>query len=104
MQANPETIQILELSFKDFINFYFRERESTSGGKGQREREKENLEQAVCSAWSPTWGLIPQLWDHELSRNQELDAQPTEPPRCPSLKDFKTAILTLLNELKEIHP
>ena len=22
-------------------------------------------------------------WDHDLSRNQELDTQPTEPPRCP---------------------
>ena len=27
---------------------------------------------------------IPQPWDHDLSRNQELDAQPTEPPGRPN--------------------
>ena len=25
-------------------------------------------------------GLDPQPWDHDLSQNQELEAQPTEPP------------------------
>ena len=31
--------------------------------------------------WSLTWGSVPQPWDHDLSPNQELGAQPTEPPR-----------------------
>lgn len=29
------------------------------------------------------WGSIPGLQDHDLSRNQESVAKPTEPPRCP---------------------
>ena len=41
----------------------------------QREREKE--------AQSPMWGSIPQQQDPDLSRNQESDAQPTEPPGAP---------------------
>ena len=30
-------------------------------------------------------GFIPQPWDHDLSRNQKSDAQPTEPPRHPRM-------------------
>ena len=33
-------------------------------------------------------GLVPQPQDHNPSQNQESDAQPTVPPRCPSL-DFR---------------
>ena len=50
-------------------------------GEGQRERKRENLQQAPHSTWSLMQGSIPQPWDHDLSQNQELDAQPTEPPR-----------------------
>ena len=50
-------------------------------GEGQRERE--NPKQALCSAWSLTRDLNPQPWDHDLSPNQELDTQWTEPPRRP---------------------
>ena len=58
---------------------------SQGGAEGEREREKEekerdNPKQAPCSALSPTWGLIPQPWDHDQSQNQESDAQPTQPP------------------------
>ena len=31
----------------------------------------------------PNVGLHPATLDHDLSQSQELDAQPTEPPRCP---------------------
>ena len=61
--------------------------------EGERERETEteteteNLKQAPCSAQRLMWGLIPQTWDHDLSQNQELVAQPTEPPRYPNF-DF----------------
>ena len=45
------------------------------GGEGERdrkrererERERENPKQALCSAQSLTWGLIPRPWDHDLS-------------------------------------
>ena len=30
-------------------------------------------------------GSNPQFWNHDLGQNQESDAQPTEPPRCPYL-------------------
>ena len=48
-----------------------------------RGRERKNLKQAPCSALSWTQGLIPWPWDHDLSQNQELDTQSTEPLRYP---------------------
>ena len=33
---------------------------------------------------SLTWGSISRPWDHDLSLNQEPDAQPTKPPRRPT--------------------
>jgi len=47
-------------------------------GEGWRERSRLPAEQQ-----SPTQGWIPGPWDHDLSRNQELAAQPTEPPGHP---------------------
>ena len=38
---------------------------------------------ALHPAWSPAWGLNSQPWDQDLSWAEELDAQPTEPLRCP---------------------
>ena len=51
-----------------------------NGGEGQREREKETERE---SAWNPMQDLIPQPWEHDLSQNQESNAQQTEPPRHP---------------------
>ena len=68
---------------------FFREREreraraSLSWRKG--EKEKENLKQAPRSAQSLTQGSILWPWDHDLSWNQELDTEPTEPLRLPFL-------------------
>ena len=31
-----------------------------------------------------TWGSVSWPWDHDLSWNQKLDAEPTAPPRHPS--------------------
>ena len=52
-------------------------------GRG-RVRGRENPKQAPwcqrrarCRAWSH------ELWDHDLSWDQELATQPSEPPRCP---------------------
>lgn len=47
------------------VNLFLRERE--------RERETQNPKQAPGS----------RAVDHDLSRNQESDTQPTEPPRLP---------------------
>ena len=58
------------------------------------QREGGNLKQAPHSVWSWTWGLIPQPWVHNLSRNQELYAQLTEPPRH-SMHLFKHNALKL---------
>ena len=46
----------------------------------ETETERENLKKAPCSALSLTQGSIPRPWDHNLSRNQELNAQRTEQP------------------------
>ena len=61
-----------------------REREKASRREGQREREG-IFKQAPHSVQSLTRGSIPQPWDRDLSQNQESEAQPTEPPRCPVL-------------------
>ena len=71
-----------------FCFVFERERErahacTCTSGEGQRQRKRKNRKQAPCPAWNPTWGSISQVWDHDPSRNQELDAYPTEPPTCP---------------------
>ena len=57
---------------------------SRGGGGGQKEKKRENFKQAPHSAWNPMQGLISQPQYHDLSQNQELDTQPTRPPRCPN--------------------
>ena len=44
-------------------------------------RSRERDKQSLPWAWSLTWGLIPWSGDHDLSQNQESDAQPTNDPR-----------------------
>ena len=70
-----------------------REREGAHTCVREGQRERENPKQALhsrhkcqCMAWTQ------ELWDHDLSQNQELDVQQTEPPRCPS----QPLILSLL--------
>ena len=59
-------------------------------GEGQREgkEERENSKQVPAVNTEPNAGLQLTNWDHDLSQNQELDAQPMEPPRFPFLKAF----------------
>ena len=73
------------LSF--FISFFFnlRERERVRAGERGRGRERDNPKQAPHSVQSLTQGSIIPPWDHDLSQNQELDVQPTEPPGAPRL-------------------
>ena len=64
---------------------WFRGREREYAGEGQRERGRENLKQdphCQCAVWCEAWSHEP--WDPDLSRNQESDIQPTEPPGSPS--------------------
>ena len=55
------------------------------GGEDQRgSREKENSKQAPHSQDKAQCGTqFQELWDHDLSLNQESDAKRTEPPGCP---------------------
>ena len=62
-------------SFLKFICLFWRE--SGSGKAAEREGERESQASSTLSAQSPTWGLIPNTRDHDLSWNQESD---TEPP------------------------
>ena len=64
-----------------FFFFYFREREHEQGRGAEEERE--TLKLAPHPVQSPTRGWIPRHWDHDLSQNQECDAQLTEPLRSP---------------------
>ena len=63
-----------------FIFILGKERASVSWE--DRQRERKNLKEVPHPAGGLTWGLIPRPWDRDLSRNQELDAQPTEPPQA----------------------
>ena len=68
--------------FHVFLFFLERQRGRARGGRGEEGgRERENPKQAPCSVQDPTWSVIPPVWDHDLSKNQQLDAQSTEPPR-----------------------
>jgi len=83
--------------FKDLF-IYFRARESrrecVSMGRG---RGGERPQQTLCSAQSPTWGSVSQPWDHDLSSNQESDAQPTAPHVCIILKKEKSSTQGVLH-------
>jgi len=63
----------------------FRER-ACKWGKGQ-ERERDA-------------GLHLTTHDHDLSGNQESDAWPAEPSRCPGIADSKKALLVITLSLK----
>ena len=60
---------------------YFWERDSVQAGRGrEREREKENPKQALhCQRRAWGGAATHEPWDHDLSWNQELDIQQTEP-------------------------
>ena len=73
--------------------FLFERGRECKQGDGQREREREDLKQTPRSAWSPTRGSIPWPLDHDPSRNQESDAQPTEPLRCPYADIFNSKLI-----------
>ena len=66
-----------------YVYLFIFERQSESREGAERARERENPKQAVC--WQDRAHCGAQShkpWDHDLSQNQEWDAQPTEPPRC----------------------
>ena len=68
------------------IYLFLRETETARVGEGQREREREreNPKQApICQHRARGGARTHEPWDHDLSWNQESDAQPTEPPRRP---------------------
>ena len=81
-------ISVSRLSKHLYIDFfkkriiYFRKRERVHSVRKGRGRGRENLKQTLCWACSWTWRSISPPWDHDLSRNQELDA----PPRRPSIQ------------------
>ena len=70
----PSASSFFKVVFTTFFNWMFiyfkRENESQAGS---------------TLTWGPMQGWIPQPWDGDLSGNQELVTQPTEPPRRPSV-------------------
>ena len=69
-----------------------REREGERAQQG-RDRGAERESQAGSMLLALCWAQSHKPWDHDLSQNQELDAQSTEPPRCPNsetLKELRT--------------
>ena len=74
-----------------FCFCYILQRAGERGRGEERERQRENPKLAPCSEQGRMQGSNPRPWDHDLSRNQELDAQPTEPARCPKKQPFLIA-------------
>jgi len=72
-----------------FICLRERERKSSKCGEGEGQAD-------FALSVEPDVGLDPMTPDHDPSQNQESDAQPTEPPRCPysPLKCLKNLLLT----------
>ena len=57
--------------------------------RGGGEEERERIPSRLCTvSVEPEVGVDPTPWNHDLSANEESDAQPTEPPRCPYDLDF----------------
>ena len=75
-------------------------RESTSG-EGQK-KERQNPKQAPCHQHRARHGArTHELQDHDLSQNQQSDAQPAVPPRHPQVtynltKEFTAYLYELL--------
>ena len=67
---------------KDFIYLFTLERAWVEGEQRQRGRSRLHAQQGADS------NSIPGPSDHDLSWNQESDAQPTESPRHPSFTSF----------------
>ena len=84
------------VSFFKFFKIYLFW-ETVRVGEGQRERIQSRLWPASAE---PDMGLeLTRPWDHDLSLNQELDAQPTEAPKYPSklnvlIKNLETMIVS----------
>ena len=68
-----------------------------SGGGAEREGERESQAGLTLSAQSLMRGLITWPWDYDLSQNQELDTQRTEPLRGP---EGVSSYLYLVSRLK----
>ena len=91
---NQEKTEKHQRSYKKISSFsmllFFWERArvrslgAVRGRGGIGEGEKDSWTSSRLST-EPTWGFILGPWDHDLSPNQESDAYPTEPPRCPSM-------------------
>ena len=73
------------LIYLKFIYLFWERRRQRQWRKG-RERGRERLPSRLHAVGAePDMGLEPvKLCDHDQSGNQELDAQPTEPPKHPS--------------------
>ena len=68
--------------------FTYFERGCISGGEAEREEERIPSRLCTASAEPDVELELLNLWDHDLSRMQEPDTQPTEPPRRPHWLPF----------------
>ena len=78
-------MEIYSFSFS-FSFFFLRESERACVHAHELRRGRERgriLSRFLTQCLTPTQGFISPLCDHDLSWNQELGTQPTEPPRCP---------------------
>ena len=80
-----------------FIHLFTLREQRARVGEGQRERgERESQAASTLSVQSQVQDLIPQHWDHDLTWNQESDAQLTKLPRQVPLTVLKNIINQVL--------
>ena len=91
MELSQMLFSQLLIEVRKRIAFFKRER-ACMMRRGERESQAgSQVDPYSVRSW--TQGLIPQPQDHELSQNQELDSQPTEPPRCLIIEVLKVSQL-----------
>ena len=90
LTTNETCAKLANWNLREFVLIIILERETASRGGAERERERkrERESQADSTLSTEPWvGVDPSLWADvpisDPSRNWELEAQPTEPPRLP---------------------
>ena len=77
-EAGEVGLKVPTLFFLMFIYLFW----ETEQGRAERE-ERENFRQALhCQHRSLYRAQNHEPWNHDLSQNQESNAQPNKPPRC----------------------
>lgn len=92
----PEALVSFSFSPPPALSFFLRVHTHVRGAEIEGQ-------QPLNSVWGPTLGSISGPWGHYLSRSQEMDTTPTEPPRHPQTLVSNPAFTTYQCETLSKH-